>query len=141
MRYLIFILPLLIMGCANDTQRANEESEIDGRVEHASKAQMRSITSMLDNESLGIREALAVPSEYHERAYWVSTYLIGDGLEGDPVAVWLVTGPKDQPGMIMAADGLATQMSVGPSARETRAWSNEMLTVVRQIREETEGRF
>lgn len=66
--------------------------------------------------------ARAVRSGAHEKAWFVSADLVGDGLEGgNDVATWIVTGLYSGGGMVLSVDAMAQEFSVYPDAERTAA--------------------
>jgi hypothetical protein len=132
-RSFLILSVLLLLSCSSGEDTDTDADPLQGATIKSSPAQVEAIGEML-REGVRIERAVAVESDHHERAYWVGTRLQGEALQEPQGAVWLVSGDRNTPGMILAASPFAEEMSVGPSARETEAWSSDMLTVVNALR-------
>jgi hypothetical protein len=115
----ITLVMLLLLGCGGgDPADSKDTSSIGSEVQNASQQQIANVNGMLQ-DGIRVSEAYAVKSDHHERAYWVSTVLSGDQMSDNPVAVWLLTGPANQPGLTLAVSRYAEEFTVGNSVRDT----------------------
>ena len=125
----LLLLTFFIVACGgSDAPEAPHVS-----LSHASDAQAAAVGAMLAHGAQA-RDVMALSSEDHKRGTWVAASLSGPGLEGAPVAVWLVSGPPDTPGLVLAASAYAREFSVAPDIRDTDAWAAPMLRTVSAVR-------
>jgi len=71
---------------------------------------------------LTVREAFAVRSKSHTRGYYVGGKIYGPGMgrNGAP-AVWIISGEKNDPGVILSVNAVAAEFSAPMLAAKTDA--------------------
>jgi hypothetical protein len=68
-----------------------------------------------------VREAYAVRSMSHKRGYYVGGRIYGPGMEDGAPAVWLISGEKHDPGIILSVNATAAEFSAPMLASKTKA--------------------
>jgi hypothetical protein len=98
----------------------NGETKEALKVETASPKQLGLIREVVER-GLTVRTAYAVRSQTHKRGYYVGAKIYGPGLENGAPAVWLISGEKGDPGMILSVDAVAAEFSAPMLASKTKA--------------------
>jgi hypothetical protein len=88
-------------------------------VESASEAQIAKIKIGLGDQ-YPVSKVLAVKSTTHKKAYYVGAAFQAEGV-GTVTGVWLMSGTKDQPGLMLSVDGVAYEFSRMGRASESKA--------------------
>ena len=115
--FAISVLVLLMLSCSETTTT----QVIDfSQVESASSKQIWMIKEGLD-KGLTVVNTAAIKSSTHKRAYYVGAVFTGSGIEDGVAGVWLITGDKDNPGIIQSVDGGAHNFSPYPLSKNTPA--------------------
>jgi hypothetical protein len=105
-----------------DSESARNNEEAQYSFEHASQAQMELLKEIQIPGNWIASEGYTIRSQHHKRAWYVGTRIYGPGIEDGVVAVWLISGDKDHPGvMVLAADGAAHSFTEVPHMDDTKA--------------------
>lgn len=87
-----------------------------GDVQPASAAQIRFIRELLTDTSDVVRQAMAVRAPRSEEAYYLGAKVGRADTADVPMALWIVTGPRDRPQSMRALNEAAEQYSVARPA-------------------------
>jgi len=105
-----------------DSESGRNKEEAHYSFEHASQAQMELLKEIQIPGNRIASEGYTIRSKHHKRAWYVGTKIYGPGIEDGVVAVWLISGDKDHPGvMVLAADGAADSFTEVPHIDDTKA--------------------
>jgi hypothetical protein len=105
---------------APSTTETGTRGESEFQVEPASPKQLRLIREVVER-GFSVREAYAVRSQSHKRGYYVGAKIHGPGIEDGAPAVWLISGEKNDPGMILSVNAMAADFSSPMLAAKTKA--------------------
>lgn len=104
----------------------------------ASSAQLDLVNEVLES-GLTAPTAYAIRSRHHRRAYYIAARIDGPGLGNDTYGVWLISGDRDSPGMILSVNLMAAEFSAPRMARDTDAGGSasdpEARTVLRYAKQ------
>jgi hypothetical protein len=89
-------------------------------VEPASPKQLSMIREVLER-GFTIPEAYAVRSQSHKQGYYVGGKIYGPGVQDGAPSVWLISGEKDDPGIILSVNAMAAEFSAPMLASKTKA--------------------
>ena len=87
-------------------------------ISKASTAQINNIKVLL-NRDVTVLDSGELKSSSHQNAHYVGLLLNISGIERHYGGVWLVSGDKNKPGMVLAVDGVAQQFSRATPADKT----------------------
>ena len=88
-------------------------------IEPASEAQISKIKMALGSQ-YPVTKILSVKSTNHQRAHYVGAAFDAAGV-GEVIGVWLMSGPKEQPGVTLSVDAVAYEFSRMGKASESKA--------------------
>jgi len=88
------------------------------RVESASNEQISAV-KMLLNTDVVIKKSAVVKSSLHKRAYYVGLNFKVSGIEEMLMGIWIVSGDKYKPMLVLAVDGFAKNFSHATAADKT----------------------
>jgi hypothetical protein len=99
---------------------AGDRDESRFSVDAASPKQLSLIREVLER-GFRIPQAYAVRSESHKSGYYVGGKIYGPGVDDGAAAVWLISGEKDNPGIILSVNAVAVEFSAPMLAGKTKA--------------------
>jgi len=99
----------------NSTRAAADTASV-GDVQPASAAQIRFIRELLTDTSDVVRQAFAISAPREEEAFYLGAKVGRADTADVPMALWIVTGPRDRPRSMRALNEAAEQYTVARPA-------------------------
>jgi len=87
-------------------------------VESASNEQILLIKTLL-NPDVIVKKSAAIRSSIHKRSYYVGLNFKVSGIEEMLMGIWIVSGDKYKPMLVLAVDGFAKNFSHATAADKT----------------------
>ncbi|MEE9167465.1 MAG: hypothetical protein V3U24_08430 [Candidatus Neomarinimicrobiota bacterium] len=113
-KFLIWSIVIAAVGCSSPAPNIQPET--------ASTAQTELAAEVINKDLHIVGHPFAIKSEHHKNGFYVAAKVAGPGIEDGVVCLWLMSGAKDHPGLIINANGAAKNFSPGlPWGPKTKA--------------------
>jgi len=123
---LLILIALIFIGVlisqlfkSNSSESKKPIKSEFARIEKASQQQIEHVKAAL-KKGFTIDHVYTIKSKDFKRVYFVAGKIGGPGLGNSIIGVWSITGAKDSPGLIFAANYVTKEFSVVPLGSETK---------------------